>query len=73
MQDRPHRKHAQRIVQNFRNELAQDLADKIGDYHFGSLEVLIESALNTAVMSAMNDTVTDIEQLLKQAQKRAKG
>ena len=73
MHDRPHRKHAQRIVQNFRNELAQDLADKIGDYHFGSLEVLIESALNTAVMSAMNDTVTDIEQLLKQAQKRAKG
>ena len=73
MQDRPHRKHAQRIVQNFRNELAQDLANKIGDYHFGSLEVLIESALNTAVMSAMNDTVTDIEQLLKQAQKRAKG
>ncbi len=73
MQDRPHRKHAQRIVQNFRNELGQDLADKIGDYHFGSLEVLIESALNTVVMSAMNDTVTDIEQLLKQAQKRAKG
>ncbi|MAY15667.1 MAG: hypothetical protein CMI06_10050 [Oceanospirillaceae bacterium] len=60
-------------MQNFRNELGQDLSDKIGDYHFGSLEVLIESALNTVVMSAMNDTVTDIEQLLKLAQKRAKG
>ncbi|MCT7359478.1 MAG: hypothetical protein COB09_16345 [Thalassobium sp.] len=73
MQDRPHRKHAQKIVQNFRSDLDKGLADAIGDYHFGSLEVLIESALNTVVMTAMNDTVNDIEQLLKQAKQRAKG
>ncbi|MCA6062764.1 hypothetical protein [Thalassolituus marinus] len=72
MQDRPHKKHAEKIIEQFRSEIGDDLCKKIGDYPFGSLSVLIESALNTAVMESMNDTVSDLENVLKRVKKRAR-
>ncbi|WP_430462100.1 phosphatase [Thalassolituus sp. LLYu03] len=65
MQDRPHRAHAQKIVQQFREEIGAELAASIGDYHLGSLAVLIESAINTSVMEASTATITEVETLLK--------
>lgn len=72
MHDRPHRQHAEQIVQQFREDIGEELATAIGDFHFGSLEVLIESALNTSVMVSMNDTITDLEDLLQRTRKRVK-
>lgn len=72
MQERPHRKHAEKIIQQFREELGGDLCKAIGDYPLGSLAVMIESAINTSVMEAMTETVVDIEELLKRARKRAR-
>ena len=72
MQERPHRKHAEKIIQQFREELGDDLCKAIGDYPLGSLAVMIESAINTSVMEAMTETVVDIEELLKRARKRAR-
>ncbi|MAD46828.1 MAG: hypothetical protein CMI02_09965 [Oceanospirillaceae bacterium] len=73
MQDRPHHKHAEKVVQQFREELGEDLCKKIGDYPFGSLSVLIESAINTSVMKAVDDTIHDFEEALARSRKRARG
>ncbi|MDK2779285.1 MAG: phosphatase [Pseudomonadota bacterium] len=71
MQERLHRKHAEQIVEHFRSELGDELCRQIGDYHFGTLAVLIESAINTSVMTAVNDTITDIEGLLERTRRHA--
>jgi len=73
MQERPHRKHAEKIVQQFRDELGEDMCKKIGDYPFGSLAIMIESAINTSVMASMDLNVKDVEQLLERTRRRARG
>lgn len=65
MHDRPHYPHAQKVVDNFRRVLGEELCNSIGDYHFSTLEVLIESAINTSVMAAMQLAEKDVEELLK--------
>ncbi len=71
MQERLHHKHAEQVVERFRTELGEALCGQIGDYHFGTLAVLIESAINTSVMTAVNDTITDIEELLERTRRHA--
>ncbi len=65
MHDRPHYLHAQKVVNNFRRVLGEELCSHIGEYHFSTLEVLIESAINTSVMDAMQLAEQDVEELLK--------
>ena len=54
-----------KVVNNFRRVLGEELCSRIGDYHFSTLEVLIESAINTSVMDAMQLAEQDVEELLK--------
>lgn len=72
MQDRPHRHHAEKLVDQFRKDVGPELEQAIGDFHFGSLVMLVESALNTSVMMAMNETVADLEDVLKKARARVR-
>ena len=72
MQDRPHREHAQRLVEQFRKDVGPELEKAIGDFHFGSLVMLVESALNTSVMMAMNETIGELEEVVNKARARAR-
>lgn len=65
MHDRPHYAHAVKIVDNFRRELGPELSEHIGEYHFGTLVVLIESAINSSVMDTLQAAGQDVEALLK--------
>ncbi|MBL35529.1 MAG: hypothetical protein CMI10_11610 [Oceanospirillaceae bacterium] len=73
MQDRPHHKHAEKIVQQFCTELGEELCQKIGDYPFGTLSILIESAINTSVMAAVEETIKDFDEALARSRTRARG
>ncbi len=65
MRDRPHFAHAENVVQSFRRELEPALCEQIGEYHFNTLVMLIESAINSSVMDAMQHAGQDVEALLK--------
>jgi 3-deoxy-D-manno-octulosonate 8-phosphate phosphatase KdsC-like HAD superfamily phosphatase len=73
MHSRPHKTHAERIVKQFREQLGDSLAKKVGDDHLNDLAVMIESALNTTVLDALNQTVGEIETLAQRTAKRAAG
>lgn len=64
------REHARRIVQDFRNELPDEVQAAIGELGFGNLEMMIESALSTQVSDALEKTVADLEGVIGQAKKR---
>lgn len=73
MQDRPHKAHADRIVKQFRNDVGEKSLANVKDKDFDGLSVMIESALNTAVMDALNATVSEIQELADHTRKRAAG
>lgn len=73
MHDRPHKPHADRIVKQFREEVGARISAEVSDKDFDGLSVMIESALNTAVMDALNATVEEIQQLADHTRKRASG
>lgn len=73
MHDRPHKAHADRIVKQFREEVGAKISAEVSDQDFDGLSVMIESALNTAVMDALNATVAEIQLLAEQTRKRAAG
>ena len=73
MHDRPHKAHADRIVKQFREGVGSKISADVKEKDFDGLSVMIESALNTAVMDALNATVGDIQQLADQTRKRASG
>lgn len=64
------REHAKRIVREFRSTLSEDIQTQIGELGFGSLEMMIESALSTQVSGALNDTISDMESVIAKARKR---
>ena len=73
MHDRPHKAHAERIVKQFREEVGEKISVGVKDKDFDGLSVMIESALNTAVMDALNATVSEIQDLADHTRKRAAG
>lgn len=72
MNEHPHHQHALKITENFRREIGTALSEQIGDYHFGTLTVLIESAINTSVMNALQGVEQDVEGLLRSVRKRTR-
>ncbi len=70
MEQHNSRVHARRIVQDFRNELSDEVQASIGELGFGNLEMMIESALSTQVSDALEKTVADLEGVISQAKKR---
>lgn len=65
MHDRPHHEHAVKVVESFRRELDPQLCERIGEYRFDTLIMLIESAINGSVMEAMQMAGQDVEAVLK--------
>lgn len=64
------REHARRIVSEFRSGLSEQVQSEIGELGFGTLEMMIESALSTQVSSALEDTISDLERTIAQARTR---
>lgn len=68
---RTHAKHSEQIVAQFQQELGAELSSSISDYYWGTLAVMIEAALSSAVMNSMKSTMEDVEALLAVVRKRA--
>ncbi|MBM94649.1 MAG: hypothetical protein CMI09_02210 [Oceanospirillaceae bacterium] len=64
------REHARRIVSEFRSGLSSEVQSEIGEIGFGTLEMMIESALSTQVSTALEETIGDLQQSIERARQR---
>lgn len=69
---RKHLIHAQHVVDVFKEKLSDSGRQHVGDRHFDELALLVESAISTAVLEAMEHTadtlVAQAEKLRKEAE-----
>lgn len=55
--------HARQVIAAFKDKLPDDLENNIGDKHFAELELLVESAIVTAVLEELDIAANQIEAL----------
>jgi len=58
-----YRKHAEAIVESFKGFLPSSLLNEISDDHFDELSMMIESAINTAVLEHQERFATQLGKL----------
>ena len=56
-------KHAQQVVDSFKKLLSESGRQHVGVHHFEELELLVESAITSAVLEEMEGCADKIEQL----------
>lgn len=64
MEHRNSRVHAARIVQEFRLGLSEETQGQIGELGFGTLEMMIESALTTQVGFVAEGVAKELEGMI---------
>ncbi len=55
--------HSQQVVATFRNKLPAELVSQLGDENFAMLELLVESAMSTAVLEELEKAADRVEKL----------
>ncbi|SEI71561.1 hypothetical protein SAMN05421831_10868 [Allopseudospirillum japonicum] len=58
-----HAEHAHHVVETFRNKISASADQHIGAKHLEELELLIESAISSAVMSALEEAAKKADTL----------
>ncbi len=61
--------HAQHVVDAFKGKLSDSGRQHVGDRHFDELALLIESAVSTAVLEAMEHTADNLVELADKLRK----
>ena len=68
---RRHANHASQVVERFKEMLSASGRAHVGEGHFGELALLIESAITTSVLEAMEQAAEHMEQLARDMRHRA--
>ena len=58
-----HSKHADQVVQRFRDMLSDSGRQHVGERHFDELSLLIESAIDTAILEEAEAWADQLEQM----------
>jgi len=61
---RPQTRHAERVVQLFRDSLSKTGRQAVGEHHFEELTLMIESALDAAVLEEVAVYAAQLERLV---------
>ena len=64
-----HRPHAERMVKAFKEKLSQSGREHVGDKHFDELTLMIESAISTAVLEAVEHAANRIHDVVTSIRK----
>ena len=63
--------HARQVVERFKEFLSEDEQAQLGEEHFGELSLLIESAIDAAVLDAMERAADELDALARNMRDRA--
>jgi len=61
---RPQTRHAERVVKLFRESLSKSGRSAVGEHHFEELTLMIESALDAAILEEIAAYATRLESLV---------
>jgi len=64
-----HLVHAKHIVSTFKEKLSKSGVDHVGDRHFDELELLIESAISTAVLEEVEHALDRVQEVVTSSRK----
>jgi hypothetical protein len=64
-------KHAKQVVETFKNLLSESGRQHVGVHHFDELELLIESAITSAVMEEMEGCADKMQELAQEIRFKA--
>ena len=64
-------RHAEQVVRHFRDSLSESARRNIGEKHFAELALMIESAIDAAVLDELADNVQQLERVVAQLKRRA--
>ncbi len=67
----PESKHAERVVARFREMLGEECRSHFSDEHFDELALLVESAIDAAVLEAKERVLGRLEDLVRDLKKDA--
>ncbi len=60
-----HLPHARKVVESFRKRLSRSGIEHVGEKHFDELELLIESAISSTVLSELEQAADKVEVLAR--------
>ena len=60
-----HLDHARKVVASFRKRLSRSGIEHVGEKHFDELELMVESAISTTVMSELERAADRVEELAR--------
>lgn len=63
--------HAKKVVQSFKEKLSQSGIDHVGQKHFDELQLLIESAIDSAVFLELENIASKLETLTQEVKNTA--
>lgn len=66
-----HLAHAQNVVESFKQKLSATGRQHVGERHFDELTLLIESAISTAVLEALEHTADRLEGVAEEIRRSA--
>ena len=69
--ERKHLHHAEKVVEAFKQKLSQSGRDHVGEKHFDELTLMIESAVSTSVLEAVEGATHQISDLIEKIKKDA--
>ncbi|RVU30735.1 MULTISPECIES: phosphatase [Neptunomonas] len=55
--------HSKQVVASFKSKLSADVVAQIGEENFGALELIVESAMSTAVLEELEKAADKVEVL----------
>ena len=55
--------HSHNVVESFKGKLPAELQSQIGDSNFSALELIVESAISTAVLEELEKAADRVEKL----------
>lgn len=71
MKPRKELKHAEKIVEHFKQVLEEEEVSQIGDEHFDQLALMIEAAINASVLATQEKTADQMIKLAEKIRSRA--
>lgn len=55
--------HSHQVVESFKGKLPASLVAQIGEQHFAELELIVESAMSSAVLEELEKAADQVEKL----------
>lgn len=66
-----HLPHAERVVNGFKERLSQSGREHVGERHFDELTLMVESAISTAVLEAVEQAADRLHEVVTSIRKEA--